>query len=62
MDWDGRGRTSAIYQFEGKEWDREVDRKLGNYDYLMGAELDMGSPKVVEKLNRWGKWYLETTA
>ena len=61
VDWDSKDKASAIYQFEGKEWDREVDEELGNYDYLMGADLDMGSPKVIEELDRWGKWYLETT-
>lgn len=58
VDWDGKDRISAIYQFEGEEWDWEVDGELGNYDYLMGTGLDMGSPKVVEDLDRWGKWYL----
>lgn len=61
VDWDSKRNSSAIYRFEGKDWDSQVDREFGNYDYLMGADLDMSAPKVIEELDRWGKWYLETT-
>ena len=61
VDWDDRHDVSAIYRFEGKTWDGQVDGENGNYDYLMGADLDMCAPKVIEELDRWGKWYLETT-
>ena len=61
VDWDSKHRASAVYQFEGKEWDHQVDGENGNYDYLMGADLDMSAPQVIEELDRWGKWYLETT-
>ena len=61
VDWDDKRDSTAIYQFEGKDWDRQVDCENGNYDYLMGADLDMSAPKVIEELDRWGKWYLETT-
>ena len=27
----------GVFQFEGKNWDGEVDGENGNYDYLMGA-------------------------
>ena len=60
VDWDDKRDVSAIYQFEGKDWDSQVDGENGNYDYLMGADLDMSAPKVIEELDRWGKWYLET--
>ena len=61
VDWDETKRKNAIYQFTGKEWDSEVDGENGNYDYLMGADLDMGNQEVLEELDRWGAWYLETT-
>ena len=61
VDWDDKRDVSAIYRFEDKDWDQQVDSENGNYDYLMGADLDMSSPKVIEELDRWGKWYLETT-
>ena len=61
VDWDAAKRRNAIFQFDGKEWDAGVDTENGNYDYLMGADLDMGNPEVVAELDRWGSWYLETT-
>ncbi len=61
VDWDDRQDKTAVYRFEGKNWDSQVDRENGNYDYLMGADLDMSSPKVIDELDRWGRWYLETT-
>ena len=36
------------------------DRENGNYDYLMGADLDMDDPEVLAELDRWGAWYLQT--
>jgi len=60
-DWDDATRRSALLRFEGKEWDPQVDGENGNYDYLMGADLDMGNPEVLSELDRWGRWYLDTT-
>ena len=61
MDWDDRRKKHEIFQFAGKEWDDEVDPENGNYDYLMGADLDMNNPEVVSELDRWGEWYLNMT-
>ncbi len=61
VDWDDARKRGAIYQFAGKAWDSGVDTENGNYDYLMGADLDMGNPEVVAELDRWGSWYLGTT-
>ncbi len=38
-----------------------MDGENSNYDYLMGADLDMGNPEVVAELDRWGEWYLGET-
>ena len=61
VDWDDRRKAHDIFRFDGKSWDGEVDGENGNYDYLMGADLDMGSQKVVDELDRWGRWYLDET-
>lgn len=61
VDWDDRAKRKGVFQFEGKNWDGEVDGENGNYDYLMGADLDMGNPAVVAELDRWGEWYLGET-
>ena len=34
---------------------------MGNYDYLMGCDLDILNPDVREERFHWGRWYLETT-
>ena len=50
-----------IYVLEGKQFDDYVSSEFGNYDYLMGCDLDFGAEEVREELTRWGKWYLDTT-
>lgn len=60
-DFDAKSGENGIYRFIGKEWDSDVDNEFGNYDYLMGVDLDMSDEEVVEELNRWGKWYYEFT-
>lgn len=61
VDWDDRRKRSQIYELDGKNWDEKVDREHGNYDYLMGADLDMDNREVLEELDRFGKWYLDLT-
>lgn len=34
IDYDHRHKANGIWRFEGKEWARDVDEELGNYDYL----------------------------
>jgi alpha-amylase len=52
---------NAIYLLQDKEFDNHVDLENGNFDYLMGCDLDMDHPEVVGELQYWGKWYVETT-
>ena len=54
-------QTDAIYLFEGKTFDDSVDLDKGNFDYLMGCNLDINNPDVQKELFHWGEWYLETT-
>lgn len=60
-DWDELTHEKALFLFSDKHWDDEVDDENGNYDYLMGADLDMSNPDVVNECIQWGKWYLQTT-
>ncbi len=60
-DWDERTQQKALYLFKGKSWDDGVDNENGNFDYLMGADLDLGHEETFEELVRWGKWYLDFT-
>ena len=59
VDWDETRKQSAIYKFYGKHWDNEVDTENGNYDYLMGADIDLNNLDVVKELTNWGKWYID---
>ena len=60
-DYDAHSEENGILKFIGKEWDKEVDSENGNFDYLMGVDLDMSDPVVLEELDRWGEWYLNFT-
>lgn len=61
IDWDEATGRSAVYKFYGKHWDETVDKENGNYDYLMGADIDLNNVDVVNELKNWGKWYVDTT-
>jgi alpha-amylase len=53
--------TNAVYLLKGKEFDQNVDLEKGNFDYLMGCDLDMENPEVTGELKYWGEWYVDTT-
>ena len=59
-DWDEKNKRKGIFAFDGKTWNRETDSENGNYDYLMGADLDTDCPGTVKAVTEWGKWYLDT--
>ena len=61
IDYDDKSGEHAIFKFKDKKWDDAVDGEFGNFDYLMGADIDFGNPEVVEELYKWVKWYLEET-
>ncbi len=61
IDYDDKTKRNSIYKFLTKEWSNRVDKENGNYDYLMGADLDFSNKDVVEELKKWGKWYIDFT-
>ena len=61
VDYDDRNKDHGIFNFADKGWENQVDDEMGNYDYLMGCDLDMENPETVEQLNKWGQWYQELT-
>ncbi|MBP3914010.1 MAG: alpha-amylase [Lachnospiraceae bacterium] len=62
-DWaeNREDEDDRIYRFTGKRWKRDTDPENGNFDYLMGMNVDMGNPQVIEETKKWLNWYLETT-
>jgi alpha-amylase len=61
VDWDENTKKASIYKFYGKKWDEDVDKEKGNFDYLMGADIDMNNIDVINELISWGKWYYAFT-
>ena len=61
IDYNDSTKEHAIFKFKDKNWNDAVDEEFGNYDYLMGADIDFKNPEVVEECTKWGKWYIETT-
>ncbi len=61
IDYDDKSGEHAIFKFKDKKWDDAVDGEFGNFDYLMGADIDFGNPEVIDELDKWAKWYLEET-
>lgn len=51
----------GVYLFEGKTFHNEVDKEKGNFDYLMGCDLDIANPDVRKELLYWGEWYADLT-
>lgn len=50
-----------IYRVVGKTFSGEVCFEYGNFDYLMGADVDTYHPEVREELFAWGRWYVQAT-
>ncbi len=62
VDWDDYTKESnTVYLFEGKQFDDYVALEKGNFDYLMGCDLDFQHEEVRNEIMNWGKWYLDTT-
>ncbi len=61
IDYDESTKQKAIFKLKDKSWSGAVDEEFGNYDYLMGADIDFKNSEVVEECKKWGKWYLELT-
>lgn len=59
VDYNNNNAQSKVFRFDsaGKGWDWEVDSENGNYDYLMGADLDFNHPEVQQEMKDWGEWY-----
>ena len=60
VDYDNLTGKTAIYKIAGenKGWSENVDSELGNYDYLMNADVDYSHPEVRNEIINWGKWVI----
>ncbi|MGJ3249651.1 MAG: alpha-amylase [Elainellaceae cyanobacterium] len=51
----------TVYLLEGRSFDNFVNLEKGNYDFLLGCDLDFDNEQVRGELLYWGRWYLDTT-
>jgi len=64
IDWDARERIKGVFkitQARPKGWSQHVSNELGNYDYLLGADIDHLHPAVRSDLLAWATWILNET-
>jgi alpha-amylase len=45
----------------GDKWEEVAEKENGNYDYLLGADIEFRNPAVREELKRWAVWYQQQT-
>ncbi|WP_179504649.1 MULTISPECIES: alpha-amylase [unclassified Sphingomonas] len=53
------GVFRLVNQYGDGEWNEEVDDELGNFDFLMGADVEFRNRAVYEELKFWGRWLAE---
>lgn len=54
----------TIYSIQneyGDKWEKMLEEEMGNYDFLMGADVEFRNEFVREELKSWGKWYTALT-
>ncbi len=61
VDYDVSRERGGIFLLDGKHWDEDVDHENGNFDYLMGADVDLNDERVYAQLVKWGTWFLNDT-
>ncbi len=49
-----------IYLVKGHNWAKDVDDEYGNYDYLLGNNLDYSVLKMRQEAMDWGRWFTNT--
>ena len=49
----------AVWQVKDKPLEGNVNLERGNYDFLMGCDLDIAHPEVIQDLKAWGEWNLD---
>ncbi|MET0635485.1 MAG: alpha-amylase [Chitinophagaceae bacterium] len=58
---EGGSIAALINDFGHGSWEPMLEDENGNFDYLMGNDIEFRNPGVREELKNWGVWYVETT-
>lgn len=53
---DEEGVFKLVNEYGDGAWNTEVDEEMGNFDYLMGADVELRNNAVREELKYWGRW------
>ncbi len=59
-DWDEYRKEKKLYRLKNKTFETPVSPENGNYDYLLGVDLDTREPTVDGELRWWGRWIVDT--
>ena len=60
-DYDARTKQTKLLEFYSKKWSENVSQEQGNFDYIMGDDVDFSNQKVVDELYAWTRWYKNLT-
>lgn len=58
------GEEKVIYTIQneyGERWEDLMEEEKGNFDFLMGADVEFRNPHVRDELKKWGEWYVNET-
>lgn len=58
-DWDESRKEQKIYRLKSKQFETNVSIEKGNYDYLLGVDLDTSHHEVEGELRWWGRWIVD---
>jgi alpha-amylase len=58
-DWDELRQEKKLYRLKDKIFETPVSPENGNYDYLLGLDLDTRHPEVDGELRYWGRWIVD---
>jgi len=50
-----------VYLLAGKTFSGDVSFEQGNFDYLMGCDVDVYNDEVRDELFHFGRWFVDTT-
>lgn len=60
VDYNGlKPNEKHIYRVKDKSFATKVELDKGNFDYLMGCDVDVNHPEVKSDLLHWGEWMLD---
>lgn len=58
---DEDGIFKIVNDYTGEGWNDQVDDEMGNFDYLMGENIDFRNHAVTEEIKYWARWVMEQT-